>query len=102
MLGAMVRISKSARESLRLLSTREKRPMTAVLEEAIEAHRRRMFLDEVNAGFAALRRDPKAWTAVERERAEWDSTLQDGLDAGVAGTKGGRAPRAPRRKGKRE
>ena len=99
--STMVRISESARENLRLLSEREKKPMVAVLEEAIEAHRRQAFLDEVNAGFAALRRDPKAWAAAERERAEWDSTLQDGLDEDVSGTKGGRAPRAPRRKGKR-
>jgi len=73
--------------------------MQALLEEAIETFRRKRFLEQVNAAYASLRRDAKAWEAVERERREWDRTLLDGLalheprgrhDAG--------AKRAPRRK----
>lgn len=99
--GTMVRISESSRESLRILSAREKKPMVAVLEEAIEAHRRQVFLDDVNAGFAALRRDPKAWAAMDRERTGWNTTLMDGLDPGEAWTEGGRAARRKRPKGGR-
>ncbi len=94
-----VRISDSAREILREMAQGEGRPMQALLEEAIETLRRKRFLEQVNAAYASLRRDAKAWEAVERERREWDRTLLDGLalheprgryDAG--------AKRTPRRK----
>lgn len=54
--------------------------MKAILEKAIEAYRRRHFLIEVNKAYAALRQGPKAWALVEKERAEWDVTLGDGLE----------------------
>jgi hypothetical protein len=41
--------------------------------------RRKRFLEEVNAAYASLRGDTKAWAAVQRERKEWDRTLLDGL-----------------------
>jgi len=59
---------------------REGKPMQAVLDEAIEHYQRDKFLDEVNAAYAALRNDPKAWKAEQAERALWDNTLADGLD----------------------
>jgi hypothetical protein len=43
-------------------------------------NQRDKFLDQVNAAYAALRRDdPKAWTAEQAERALWVKTLADGL-----------------------
>jgi hypothetical protein len=36
---------------------------------------------QVNAAYAALRDDPRAWADVEAERREWDATLADGLVA---------------------
>jgi hypothetical protein len=74
-----VRISDSAREILREMSRSEGRPMQALLEEAVETLRRKRFLEELNAAYAALRGDAKAWATVEREREEWDRTLLDGL-----------------------
>lgn len=53
--------------------------MQALLEEAVETLRRKRFLEEVNAAYASLREDTKAWAAVQREREEWDRTLLDGL-----------------------
>ena len=53
--------------------------MQAILEKAIEVYRRQRFLEAVNTAYAALRQDQSAWAAVERERAEWDVTLEDGL-----------------------
>jgi len=76
---ATVRISSSAHDELRLLSTRTGKPMQAVVEAAIELYRRQVFLDEVNAGYAALRQDPAAWSEIAEERSEWDATLADGL-----------------------
>ncbi len=80
MSSSTVRISHSARQNLRQLSTRVGKPMQAVVEEAIELYRRQLFLDEVNLGYASLRQDPVAWSEVTEERAEWDATLADGLD----------------------
>jgi hypothetical protein len=55
-------------------------PMAEVVERAIELYRRQRFIDQINAGYAALRNDPEAWAEVEAERAEWDGTLTDGLE----------------------
>jgi len=54
--------------------------MQAVLDEAIEHYQRDKFLDEVNAAYANLRRNPKAWKQEQDERALWDKTLADGRE----------------------
>ena len=53
--------------------------MLALLDEAVEALRRRKFLEQVNDAYAALRAQPHAWSVIENERREWDVTLPDGL-----------------------
>jgi hypothetical protein len=93
-----VRISDSAREILREMSQSEGRPMQALLEEAVETLRRKRFLEEVNAAYASLRADAKAWAAVERERREWDRTLLDGL---TVHEPRGRYDASPKRKPRR-
>ena len=55
--------------------------MQAVVRSALEVYRRQRFLDEVNAGYAELRRDARSWEAWTAERALWDQTLSDGLVA---------------------
>jgi hypothetical protein len=54
--------------------------MTEVLDKALDAYRRKVFFEKLNAGYAALRADPEAWAALEAERKLWDATLMDGLD----------------------
>ena len=76
-----VRISEDARALLRHLSELEGRSMQAVLGSALEVYRRQRFLDEVNAGYAALHRDSAAWEAWTRESDLWDQTISDGLVA---------------------
>jgi predicted transcriptional regulator len=95
-----IRISDSAHGTLRELSRAEGKPMLALLDEAVEALRRQRFLQQVNAAYATLRADPRAWEAVEAERRAWDATLPDGLAVAE-----GRAPyevrSRPRRSRKR-
>jgi hypothetical protein len=74
-----IRISDSAHGTLRELSRAEGKPMLALLDEAVEALRRLRFLEQVNAAYATLRADARAWEAVEGERRAWDATLSDGL-----------------------
>jgi len=75
-----VRITETAHALLKKFAREEARPMHAVLEEALEEHRRRRFLEEVNSGYATLRRDRGEWASEVAERRDWDSTLSDGID----------------------
>ncbi len=50
------------------------------LERAVEDRQRRLYLEGLNADYAALRRDPKAWAEFQKENALWDVTNEDGLD----------------------
>jgi predicted DNA-binding protein len=75
-----IRISPRSKEVLRTLAKQEGKRMQAVLDEAIEYYRRDRFLDDVNAAFANLRSDPKAWKEEQAERALWHKTLNDGMD----------------------
>jgi hypothetical protein len=54
--------------------------MQFVLERALEQYRRQQLLEDVNAAYAVLHADTAAWAELERERAEWDQTLADGLE----------------------
>ncbi|SRR2546428_1478124 len=90
------RISASAHQILRELSKAEGKPMLALLDEAVEALRRRRFLEQVNAAYAIVRTDSRAWAAIEGERRAWDVTLSDGLAVGEA-----RAPYQARSRQKR-
>ena len=76
-----VRISPKTHKSLKELSELTGEPMPAVLDKAIEAYRRRQFLEGLASDFARLRQDPKAWQQELDERAAWDATLSDGLEA---------------------
>lgn len=79
--GTTVRVSERTHHLLRDLAARTGEPMQAIIERAIEDYRRRRFFEEVNAAYAAERRDPVAWAAEEEDRALWEVTLADGLDA---------------------
>ena len=59
--------------------------MQAVLRSALEVYRRQRFLDEVNAGYAELRRDAGSWETWTKEKEVWDQTLSDGLVDSNAG-----------------
>jgi hypothetical protein len=89
------RISAQAHHVLKELAQAEGRPMAALLDEAVEALRRQRFLESVNAAYASLRSDPRAWRAIEEERQAWDLTLPDGL-----ATAEGRAPYKARSRSK--
>jgi len=86
---AMVRITEHTHQALREIAQAEHQSMQSVLEKAVEDYRRRRFLEEVNAGYAALRNDPEAWQETQDERAEWEG-ISDGLPEGETWTEDGR------------
>jgi predicted DNA-binding protein len=75
-----VRIGEETRQVLRDLSARTGQSAREILRQAIEEYRRKRFLQNANAAFAALKRNPKAWEEEKRERKAWESTLSDGID----------------------
>ncbi len=79
-----VRIHNGMHATLRSLARAERRPMNAILEDAIESYRRRRFLEGLNEGYAALRRDDKAWSLFREEVGEIEGTLLDGLEESPA------------------
>lgn len=75
-----VRIGRHAHEILRELSARTGQPAREILRIALEEYRRKLFLEELNRGFAALKRNKRAWREELMERRVWDGALADGLD----------------------
>jgi predicted DNA-binding protein len=72
MSSTTVRISSSAKTTLKALSERTNRRMQEIVDEAIEQYRRRLFLEEANEAFARLHADEKRWSEELGERAAWD------------------------------
>jgi hypothetical protein len=85
-----VPISEAAHRILRELAEQTGQTVTEVLEKAVDAYRRKLFFEQLNAGYAELRADPEAWAEVEAERKLWDATLMDGLDPDERWTEDGR------------
>ena len=85
-----VSISEAAQWLLKELAEQTGQPMTEVLERALDAYRRKLFFEQLNAGYAELRADPEAWAEHLAERQRWDATLLDGLDPGERWTEDGR------------
>jgi hypothetical protein len=81
MASATVKIDSESYAKLKATAEETGRPMIEVLAMAIDSYSRRAFLEGVNADFAALRSDPQKWKAELAERAAWDATLSDGLEA---------------------
>jgi hypothetical protein len=77
---ATVRIGPELHETLRTLSETEKRPISQVIEAAIDRYQKDAFWKAVHEGFARLRADPVAWEEYQSEAALWDSVAGDGLE----------------------
>ncbi len=80
MASETVRIKPDTHAKLREMADKAGESMPDTLERAIDALYRRQFLEDVNRDFAALRGNPKAWQAEQKERAILDGTLADGLE----------------------
>lgn len=49
-----------------------------IIHEALEAFHRERLLDEINAAFAQLKRDDRAWREAQAERSAWDGSATEG------------------------
>jgi hypothetical protein len=75
-----VPISAAAHQILRDLAEQTGQTIVEVLDKALDAYRQKVFFEQLNAGYAAMRADPQAWAEELEERRLWDATLMDGLD----------------------
>jgi len=64
-----IRVSEETRDRLAALSESTGRPMTRVLDEAIDALERRVFFDSLNRRYRELLQDPEAKAEIEAERS---------------------------------
>ncbi|HZV05210.1 MAG TPA: hypothetical protein VE999_09025 [Gemmataceae bacterium] len=90
MSATTIPFSETARQILRELAEQTGQTTTDILDKALDAYRRKLFFEQLNAGYAALRADPQAWAEEFEERNLWDATLMDGLDPNECWTDDGR------------
>lgn len=76
-MSTTIRVPLRTRDRLAALAAATGRPMTAVVEDALDALERRVFFDSLNARYEELRADKAAWAAVEAERAVEDKAAGD-------------------------
>ncbi len=77
---AMLRVTTETRDTLRVMAEEKGSSMQGVAEEAIEAYRRQMILDETTEAYTRLLQDAEAASALKAEQSDWDVTLGDGLE----------------------
>jgi predicted transcriptional regulator len=79
--SATVRISAKGHLILSQLATESEKPMSEVLEKALEAFRRQWFLEQAAAEYETLAAEPVRAKAYRDELKSMEGTLSDGLDS---------------------
>ena len=80
MASISVTVSDETAAALTDLTARTGESVPTLVGRAAKDYRDKLFWDEANAAYAALRADPAAWADFQAERRAWDATLGDGLD----------------------
>lgn len=76
-MSTTIRVSEETRDRLASLADATGRPMTRVLDEAVDALERKIFFDRLNRRYQELRDDPPAWSEIEQERRVEEDALGD-------------------------
>ena len=76
-MSTTIRVSEETHQRLAVIAESTGRPMTRVLDDAVEALERRVFFDGMDQRYRALRSDDPAWREVEAERTTEEGTLGD-------------------------
>jgi predicted transcriptional regulator len=79
MQSTTIRVHAETHKTLARLAKENHSSMQTVLNEALEAYRRVVFLQRANQAYAELRSDPAAWAQYQQELQAWDGTSADGL-----------------------
>ena len=76
-MSTTIRVSEETRDRLASLATTTGRPMTRVLDDAVEALERKVFFDRFNRRYQELRDDSDAWSEIDQERGAEEGALGD-------------------------
>jgi hypothetical protein len=76
---AQTRILDSDHALLQELAASTGKQHQEIIHEALAAFHRDRMLDEINAAFAAVKRDGTAWRGEQAERLAWDGASADGV-----------------------
>ncbi len=76
-MSTTIRVSEETRDRLASLADATGRPMTRVLDEAVDALERKVFFDTLNRRYEELRNDSGAWSEIEQERRAEEGAVGD-------------------------
>jgi len=79
-MSVMVRVDKATRDRIKKIAQQEGRNMIEIIRVAIDKYVQDKVLDEFNASYARIRRNPEKWSKIGEERELWETTLMDGLE----------------------
>ena len=79
MTSTTVRIKRETKQALEEIADQTGQKIQQVLDEAIEAYRRHVFLERANQAYATLRQDADLWAEELAERRAWDAASADNL-----------------------
>ena len=72
-----MRVSDETRQRFARLADTTGRPMTQLVDEAVDALERRLFFDQLSDRYDELRGDTDAWAQIEMERSVESHALGD-------------------------
>ena len=72
-----IRVSQTTRDRFARLAAATGRPMTELVDQAVDALERRLFFERLSARYDQLRDDSEAWAGIEAERAAESPSLGD-------------------------
>jgi hypothetical protein len=72
-----IRVSEETRDRFAKLAHATGRTMTQLVDDAADALERRVFFEQLTAGYDLLRSDPNEWEALVAERAVEDGVVRD-------------------------
>ena len=76
-MSTTIRVSDRTKARIAALASQTGRPMTEVVDDAVEALERTVFFQRLNSRFDELRADQAAWQEIERERALEEGSAGD-------------------------
>lgn len=76
-MSTTIRVSDRTRDRFARLANATGRPMSQLVDDAADALERRVFFDQLSAGYERLRTDPHARSEIEAERVVESRALGD-------------------------
>jgi predicted transcriptional regulator len=76
-MSTTIRVSEPTRDRFARLAQATGRPMSQLVDEAVDALERRVFFDQLSARYDGLRTDPDAWSEIQAERNVESGALRD-------------------------